>query len=158
MTVRFSASSGSVCPDHGPGRPWGAWFVTAESSGYAERMSAHPSPLSSGTLPLGAAERGAISEFAFWLRERFGSRVRELCLFGSRARSEAHEESDVDVLVSIVELTSSERREIARQSGDALTRWGVLLSPFAVSTTHLADLRARERRIAREIDRDAIPL
>jgi len=121
-------------------------------------MSAKTRPLLAGTLLLGAAERGAISDFEVWLRERFGARISELSLFGSRARGEAHEESDVDVLVSIVELTSTERREIAQQSGDALTRWDVLLSPFAVSTSHLAALRERERRIAREIDRDAIPL
>lgn len=53
-------------------------------------------PLTAGTLPLGAAERGAIIEFALWLRERFVARVSELSLFGSRARGEAHEESDVD--------------------------------------------------------------
>jgi uncharacterized protein len=121
-------------------------------------MSAKTRPLRVGTLPLGAAESGAISDFALWLRERFGARLSEFSLFGSRARGEAHEESDVDLLVSIVELTSSERREIAQQSGDALTSWNVLLSPFAVSTSYLADLRERERRIAREIDRDAISL
>jgi hypothetical protein len=62
------------------------------------------------------------------------------------------------VLVCVSQLTGSERREIGQQSGDALTHWDVLLSPFALSTQHLAELRASERRIARELDRDAMPL
>ena len=52
-------------------------------------MSAKTRPLLAGALPLGVAERGAISDFEIWLRERFGARIRELSLFGSRARGEA---------------------------------------------------------------------
>jgi predicted nucleotidyltransferase len=84
--------------------------------------------------------------------------VRDVRLFGSRARGCAHETSDVDLLVVIDDLTGAERREIAQKSGDALTDWSVLLSPFAVSSQQMAELRASERRIAREIDRDGIPL
>lgn len=111
-----------------------------------------------GRLVLTAAELAAVDAFITWLRRRFGDGVAELRVFGSRARGEGHEESDLDLLVAVEGMTSAERREIAQQSGDALTDWGVLLSPFAVSTEHLANLRARERRIAREIDRDGIPL
>lgn len=64
----------------------------------------------------------------------------------------------MDLLVAISELTSAERREIGQMSGDALTDHDVLLSPFALSTAQLAELRARERRIAREIDLDGVAL
>jgi predicted nucleotidyltransferase len=121
-------------------------------------MDVDASRSASDAVRLGAAERAALSEFTSWVRQRFGDRVSELCLFGSRARGEGHEESDLDVLVSVAQLTGSERREIGQQAGDALTHWDVLVSPFALSTQHLAELRARERRIARELDRDAIPL
>jgi predicted nucleotidyltransferase len=132
--------------------------VSPFSLGTAQPGAGSPGVLPLGAVQLGTAEHNALAEFSRWLRQRFGARVSELSLFGSRARGESHEGSDVDVLVTIVQLTSSERWEIGQQSGDALTRWDVLLSPFAVSTDHMAELRARERRIAREIDRDAIPL
>jgi predicted nucleotidyltransferase len=109
-------------------------------------------------LPLTATERAALGAFLRWLRERFGSRVSEVRLFGSRARGERNPDSDVDVLVAISGLTSAERREIGQISGDAITDWDVLLSPLALSTEQLAELRARERRIAREIDHDGIAL
>src|SRR5690606_38370813 len=46
-----------------------------------------------------AAALAAAREFGRRLRARFGSRVVDLRLFGSTARGEAHEESDVDIAV-----------------------------------------------------------
>jgi len=103
-------------------------------------------------------ERRALHEFCAAVRDRFGARVRELALFGSRARGEGDEESDVDVLVVVDDLTGAEGRETAHLAGDALTNHDVLLSPFVVSTARMAELRDRERLIAREIARDAVPL
>jgi predicted nucleotidyltransferase len=104
------------------------------------------------------SEEAALRAFGAWLRARFGARLRELALFGSRARGEGHAESDLDVLVVVDDLTSAEAREVARFRGDLLTEHGVLVSPFTVSAERMAELRARERRIAREIDRDGVPL
>lgn len=105
-----------------------------------------------------ASERSALDEHCRWIRERFGERVRRLALFGSRARGEGHEESDLDVLVVVDDLSGAEAREIGEASGDQLTRFDVLITPFAVSTARMDELRARERLIAAEIDRDAVPL
>jgi hypothetical protein len=107
---------------------------------------------------LGGRERAALEELRTWLDGCFGARLRELKLFGSLARGEAHEESDVDVLVAVDDLTSAEARAIAHRTGDLLTAHGVLVSAFAVSTARMRELRARERLIAREIDRDAVAL
>ncbi len=41
---------------------------------------------------------------------------------------------------------------------DQLTEHDVLLSALALSTAHWTQLGARERRIARELERDGIPL
>jgi predicted nucleotidyltransferase len=104
------------------------------------------------------AARAALEELRLWLIERFGARLQELKLFGSRARGEAREDSDYDVLVVVDGLSSSEARSIAHFTGDLLTARGVLVSAFAVSTARMWELRERERLIAREIDRDAVPL
>jgi len=109
-------------------------------------------------LRLFPSEASALGDLGTWLRGRFGARVREFSLFGSKARGNAHEESDVDVLVVIDGLTGREARDIAHFAGDLLTRWEARIAPFAVSAEHMAGLRARERRIAREIDADAVAL
>lgn len=103
-------------------------------------------------------ERIALDELRAWLQGRFGARLRELLLFGSRARGEGNEESDLDVLVVVEELRGAEGREIAYTCGDLLTRHDVLVSPFTVSGERWHDLKRRERRIAVEIVRDGVPI
>lgn len=104
------------------------------------------------------SERAALEDLGAWLRARFAGRVSELAVFGSRARGEGDEDSDLDVLVVIDGLTAVEAREVAQYRGDLLTKYDVLVSPFVVSAARMAELRARERRIAREIDRDRVRL
>lgn len=107
---------------------------------------------------LSASERAALDELTAWVRARFGARLQRLALFGSRARGEGHEESDLDVLVVVDDLTSSEAKEVAHVCGDLLTRHDVIVSAFTAATAHFEHMRARERRIVREIERDGIPL
>jgi predicted nucleotidyltransferase len=109
-------------------------------------------------LSLLPSERGALDEFCGHVRSVFGARLRELALFGSRARGEGHEDSDLDVLVVVRDLTGAEARDVGRAAGDALTDHDVILAPFVVSTEHMDRLRSRERTIALEIARDAVPL
>ncbi len=109
-------------------------------------------------MRLTRGETAALADFVAALRGRFGDRVAECALFGSRSRGEAHEASDLDVLVVVDGLCSAERREIAHLAGDMLTRHGVMVAPFALSRARMLELRGRERRIAREIDRDAVAL
>lgn len=107
---------------------------------------------------LGTSERAALSDLAAFVRGRFGARLRDLRLFGSRARGEGHEDSDLDVLVVVDELASAEGREIAYLAGDLLTRHQVLVSPLTMATARWQTLRDSERLIVSEIDRDGIPL
>ncbi len=107
---------------------------------------------------LGANEQAALDDFARLVRERYGARLRDLKLFGSRARGEGDEDSDLDVLVTVEGLTNAEGHALAQDAGDFLTRYDVVLSPFAVSTAHFDELRRRELLIAEEIDRDGVPL
>ena len=104
------------------------------------------------------SEKLALDELVAWVRGRFGARLAELRLFGSRARGEGSEDSDVDVLIVIDGLTWLEGRELTDQTGDLLTRHDVLISPFAMSLARWTELRDLERRIVREIERDGIAL
>lgn len=112
------------------------------------------------TLPahLGATERLVLREFAAWLRQRFGARLVELRLFGSRARGEGDEDSDLDVLAVVDGLTTAERQEVFDRIGDALTEHDVLLGGMTISAAHWQDMHARELRIVDEIDRDGVAL
>jgi predicted nucleotidyltransferase len=92
------------------------------------------------------------------LEGRYGERLREVVLFGSWARGEADEESDVDVLVVVDDLTEEERRGIVDLAYelDSENDELLVLSPLCYSTTQVGELRARERRLLRDIDREGL--
>ncbi len=57
--------------------------------------------------------------FADWLRKRFGDRVQSVIVFGSVARGEADDESDVDMLILVrTPLTRAEQDEVSEYSYD----------------------------------------
>lgn len=102
----------------------------------------------------------ALERLCVALRARFGQRLREVVLFGSRARGDASEDSDVDVLVVADDLDEADRLWIYDRAYDAGVDGDdfVSVSPLAYLTAHAADMRARERRLMREIARDGIAL
>lgn len=110
---------------------------------------------------LSPAVGAALARFRVALARRFGSRLREVVLFGSYARGEAHEESDVDVLVVIDDLSEPERTEVIDMSYHAEDRepdgW-VGLSPLPLSTAQAAEQRARGRLLLRDIGREGVPV
>jgi uncharacterized protein len=104
------------------------------------------------------ALRLALSEYAERLRGVFGERVVELRLFGSYARGEAHEDSDVDVLVVIDGLTDLEIGMAAGEAAPVIQKTGLLLAPLPMSSERLATLRQQGRALAGALDREGIPL
>jgi uncharacterized protein len=115
-----------------------------------------------GVLPPDVS--AAIERLAALLRERFGERVREYTLFGSRARGNARADSDVDLLVVVDGLSEMERGEVfdlawaagvAGMEGDGEY---IVLAPLPYSTGQAAEQRQRERRLMREVDERGVPL
>lgn len=93
------------------------------------------------------------------LRERFGGRLIEVRLFGSYARGEAHEESDVDCLVLLDQVTVEDDRAVTDLAGDLTWQiGGAVIAPLVMSVDRFAAWKARERRTALAIEREGIPL
>ena len=110
-------------------------------------------------LPDGAVS-ATLGRFAAALRERFGERLCEVVLFGSRARGDAHEDSDVDVLVVIEGLSEQERLavlDLASATDGASSEW-VGLSPLVYSSEQARAMRRGGRRLFRDIDREGLRL
>jgi hypothetical protein len=85
----------------------------------------------------------------------FGPRLQKLILFGSYARNQFDEDSDVDVLVLLETLSPGERERIIDEAVRCSTG-DIVLSPLILTTAQLDALRARERLIAQDIDREGI--
>jgi hypothetical protein len=85
----------------------------------------------------------------------FGPRLQKLVLFGSYARNQFNEDSDVDVLLLLDTLSPGDRDRSVEEAVRCSTS-DILLSPLILTTAQLDSLRARERLIALDIDREGI--
>jgi predicted nucleotidyltransferase len=63
------------------------------------------------------AEARAVRKFQDWLQQALPGQVERLILFGSKARGDAHAESDIDVLVELREATPNSA------TGCATSQW-----------------------------------
>ena len=106
-----------------------------------------------------ARVRAIARRFAQDVREHFGGRTRRIVLFGSGARGDWTEDSDIDVLVLLDELSLADKNWLSRracQSG--LMENDVLLQPIYMPEERFLDLQDRERRLALDIQREGLEL
>jgi predicted nucleotidyltransferase len=101
----------------------------------------------------------ALDDVARWVRGRFGERVTGLSLFGSFARGEGSLlESDVDLLILVRRLTEPELVEIVNEVARLSCEHNILVSPLAMAHERFEEMRADDRLLTREIDREGVPL
>jgi len=102
--------------------------------------------------------RPALADYAERLRARFGDRLVEVRLFGSFARGQAHEDSDVDVLVLVQGLTDLEIGLAAGDVAPVIAKTGLPLAPLPMASEKLAELRRQNRGLALALDSEGIPV
>jgi predicted nucleotidyltransferase len=88
-----------------------------------------------------------------------GVELKAARLFGSRARGEGHEYSDLDVALIVgAGSRRAYRHRLSDLAFDVGLAHGVELAPLVIEQSQLEELRSRERRIAHDIDVEGIPL
>lgn len=99
-----------------------------------------------------------LDDFRTRLSATLGSRLVEVRMFGSRARGAARPDSDLDVVVVVEKQDRALKRTIYHLSEDvnAAHDWTILLSPLVLSRSELEEMRSREMRLARDIDREGV--
>lgn len=102
--------------------------------------------------------RPALTEYSERLRARFGQRLVEVRLFGSFARGEANEDSDVDVLVLVQGLTDLEIGVAAGEVAPVIAKTGLPLAPLPMASEKLAEMRLQNRALAQALDSEGIPV
>lgn len=103
-------------------------------------------------------EERVITKFKARVKEALGKSLVSFTLFGSRARGEGDEESDVDILVLIKKLNNRDRKMVIGIASDLFLETEIEISPSVLSQDQFEKLKQRERLIAFEIERDGIPL
>lgn len=104
------------------------------------------------------AETEAVRELLEEARLALGLDLREVRLFGSRARGEGHPDSDLDLAFLVTPQGRKLRRVIHDLAWEGLLRHGIPLAPLVIEEGVLEELRQRERLIASDLDREGIVL
>lgn len=116
-------------------------------------MRDHP-----GLCHLAPSERDALDALLAWLQPRCGDRVVHAWLFGSKARGDFDDESDVDLLLVIHDADDVLRDEVSNFAYDLSLEHGVLLCEHVISAWRFAQMRARQEPLYRNIVREGIDL
>lgn len=107
---------------------------------------------------LSPVEQRAVQMFKDRVCQQLGGQVVDFTLFGSRARGESHEDSDVDILVRMTSAPTALRGAIFEIAADILVEYDVDISPLVMSEAQYRSMLARERLLPQEIERDGVPL
>ena len=84
-----------------------------------------------------------LHDFVCGLRDFFGSRLRKVVLFGSHARGEGSDTSDIDTLVALDQVSSTDRRKVSAIAYAATFGQGRM--------QHLASIVMAEQRYLTEV-------
>lgn len=97
-------------------------------------------------------------EYARRVRAALGDAVADMRLFGSYARGDATDGSDIDVLVVLRSRDHHARRVAYDLSADLSFELGITLSPVVFDAPTWHKYQQQERPLARAIDREGIAL
>jgi predicted nucleotidyltransferase len=106
-------------------------------------------------------ERTALETFVDRLLDRYGEELLKVVLFGSKARGDFDDESDLDLLVVIKQQEDGYRTcwegivDIAWEIG---LGYGIVISPLVKEDSSYEQMRHHPLLLARNIDRDGIEL
>ena len=109
-------------------------------------------------MDLTSKERDIIKEFKSRVMERYPDEAINIIIFGSKARGEAFEESDIDILV-ITKSDDWRMGDQIRNIGYTLElKHNMILSIQVVSQGHIAYLKRIHSQFIRNIEKEGITL
>ena len=98
-------------------------------------------------------DRAAIARYIELIRNRFPNRILSVTLFGSKARGDADDESDIDVLVIVDTDDEALRSELWRIASDVSLDYCVVIAPSVFSKARWAETRRIRMPLYRSIGR-----
>jgi len=114
-----------------------------------------PPPLDS---PMEKQREKQLEELKRSVENLLGPHAFRMSLFGSRARGDYIDESDVDVAILVRGLTREIKNRILDRVAEIELAYLLPIAVLVFSEEEFDHLKKRERRIALDIEREGIPL
>jgi hypothetical protein len=92
-------------------------------------------------IELTKRDHQALQEFVTYLRTTLANQIESVALFGSKARGDSEQESDIDVLVILTGEDRELRREILRQAACISLKHDVILSSRVIGAVRWEKMR-----------------
>src|SRR5580700_4397498 len=99
-----------------------------------------------------------VRRYSATLHEELGDRVQRVVVFGSQARGDATEDSDVDVLVVLDRLTHEERTRAMNLLIELGFERDLVAAPVVLSAAAWEEMVQRERSFPREVMREGVEI
>jgi len=96
-------------------------------------------------------KKKALEAFLKELKDKFGDKIEEIIVFGSYARGDYDEESDIDVMI----VGDVSFDEVIDVSTKVLLKYGELISPIVISPE---EFRRRNDSFIRTVKREGIKI
>ncbi|VAW37401.1 hypothetical protein MNBD_CHLOROFLEXI01-1718 [hydrothermal vent metagenome] len=103
-------------------------------------------------------EHNAIFDCSQRLKVKLANSLVNLQLFGSKARGDFNEDSDIDLLVIIAGLKPPIRWLIYEVAADCSLQYDVLINTHVLDKQRWDEIERHQDTLWREIERDGVPL
>ncbi len=101
-------------------------------------------------------QKAALFTYLRLLQEKYGNKIDQVLLFGSAARGESDEESDLDILIVLKNGNKKLKDEISMASFDLILKNNVILSPIVMDRKSYAWHKKYRDPLYNNIERDGI--
>jgi predicted nucleotidyltransferase len=105
---------------------------------------------------LSHTERAAVAELKALLVQQYG--VRDIRLFGSKARGTGHVESDLDLFIVVPDLDWERAKAIYTLCFELSLRYDLLIAPTLCSQAELENPLVQATPFHRAIQKDGLPI
>ncbi len=103
-------------------------------------------------------EEKAVREFSDELRFIAPGNIKQILLFGSKARGDSCKESDIDLFVLAEEVSSILRHKTAKLVNRLLLKYEILLSPRLIPQFRYVYQKRLETGFIKNVERDGIAI
>jgi predicted nucleotidyltransferase len=107
---------------------------------------------------LSLIEQEAIKEFYDKLLAMYPKRLDQVILFGSKARGDSHQESDIDILVVVDNSDWRFRHTISDIASDVSLNYDVLIGPKVISRDRWHWMKQKRFSFYKNVSNEAIVL